>query len=212
MSNQDFDYYDFSEVDNLNFIKVPHQLFENPKLRNMSDSAKLLYSILLDKMGESYKNGWRDQYNRTYIIYKTQKVCEALCWSRDKVFSKMAELEELGLIERERATSNSKYRIYVKKLKANYEGKVYVFSKPPEECPESTVGFSDRTVGFSDRTVGFSDRVPSQTKYSQTKCSHPRARGAKDKPKKNGFHNFSQRDYDYDALEEALFNQRSGSG
>ena len=55
-----FDYFYKREADAFNFIRVPQILVEDEYFKELSSDAILLYSILLQRVGLSYKNKWID--------------------------------------------------------------------------------------------------------------------------------------------------------
>ena len=46
---------------------IPKILFTEPHLKKMSNDARVLYGLMLDRMGLSIKNNWRDEDNKIYI-------------------------------------------------------------------------------------------------------------------------------------------------
>lgn len=55
------DYFYEHESELFTFYRVPKVLFTEESFKNMICEAKLLYGLLLDKMGLSRKSGWFDQ-------------------------------------------------------------------------------------------------------------------------------------------------------
>ena len=53
-------------------------------LQKISDSAKLLYGLMLDRMSLSIRNGWLDDDNRAYIFFTTNDVMEQMCCGTEK--------------------------------------------------------------------------------------------------------------------------------
>ena len=45
---------------------------------DLSQTAKLLYALLLDRSTLSQKNGWQDNEGRTYIVYPIAEIAEIL--------------------------------------------------------------------------------------------------------------------------------------
>lgn len=80
----------------------------------LNTDAKTLYSILLDRMGLSAKNGWLDGQGRVYIIFPVQEVMDALGCADNKATKLFRELEKFGLIERKRRGLGKPNLIYVK--------------------------------------------------------------------------------------------------
>lgn len=85
----------------------------NTALHDASDGAKLLYTILLDRMSLSALNDWRDMEGEVYIYYSNKELCEALNWSHDKVTKKLKELESMRLIRRRKQKMGQPDAIYV---------------------------------------------------------------------------------------------------
>ena len=54
----------------------------------------MLYSVLLDRMSLSMKNGWFDEENRVYIIYQISEIQVDLGFSKRKAMDYLSELEE----------------------------------------------------------------------------------------------------------------------
>lgn len=64
-----FEYYYGTQADQFSFIRIPRILLLDKAFSALSLSAKVLYSVLLDRMGLSMKNKWLDEENKVYIIY-----------------------------------------------------------------------------------------------------------------------------------------------
>ena len=55
------DYFYGGQADLFSFYRLPKALFVDPRFRGISAEAKILYGLLLDRMGLSVKNGeWLD--------------------------------------------------------------------------------------------------------------------------------------------------------
>ena len=85
----------------------------------LSVSAKLLYSLLLDRTSLSIRNNWRDDAGRVYIYFTVKEICGEFHCCRDTAMKLLAELDSrngIGLIDRIRQGQGKPDRIYVKKL------------------------------------------------------------------------------------------------
>ena len=100
------------------YFRVPKILFRDIKFKDLSNDAKTLYGILLDRMGLSVKNGWLDEQGRVYIIFPVQEVMDALGCADNKATKLFRELEKFGLIERKRRGLGKPNLIYVKNFTA----------------------------------------------------------------------------------------------
>ena len=108
------DYFYGGQADLFSFYRLPKALFVDPRFRGISAESKILYGLLLDRMGLSAKNGWTDDTGRVYIIFTTEEIMEALYCADNKATKLMKELESCGLIERKRRGLGKPSLIYVK--------------------------------------------------------------------------------------------------
>ena len=74
--SEPYGYYYGNEADQYTFYRLPKALFTNPRYKDLSDGAKILYGLMLDRMGISVKNGWMDEKNRVYIVFTLENVQE----------------------------------------------------------------------------------------------------------------------------------------
>ena len=98
-----FDYFRGHEADQFSFYRIPKQLIKDKSFSGVSDAAKILYGLLLDRMSLSARNGWIDENDHVFIIYTIEQIREDLGWGRDKAINALAELDSrkgIGLIER----------------------------------------------------------------------------------------------------------------
>lgn len=109
-----FDYFYGQSGEMFSYFRVPKILFRDIKFKDLSNDAKTLYGILLDRMGLSVKNGWLDEQGKVYIIFPVQEVMDALGCADNKATKLFRELEKFGLIERKRRGLGKPNLIYVK--------------------------------------------------------------------------------------------------
>ena len=109
-----FDYYYGSQADQFSFIRIPRVMIKDPVFAKLSAYAKLLYSVLLDRMSLSSKNGWFDSANRVYIVYPISEVQDDLGIGKKKAMEVIAELVEFGLLEKKRRGQGLPSILYVK--------------------------------------------------------------------------------------------------
>lgn len=108
------DYFYGSQADQFAFYRIPKALFRGA-YKSVSMEAKLLYGLMLDRMGLSAKNGWLDSAGRVYIVYSIEEIMDAMGCGNQKVAKILNELErDCGLIERRRLGMGKANIIYVK--------------------------------------------------------------------------------------------------
>ena len=83
----------------------------------LSNDAKLLYGLLLERMSLSRKNNWFDEQNRVFIIFKIEEIADRLNCGREKACNTLKELDDesgIGLISKRRRGMGQPTIIYVK--------------------------------------------------------------------------------------------------
>ncbi len=109
-----FEYYYGNEAEQFSFLRVPKFLFTHETFVSMSCDAKILYSLMLDRMSLSVKNSWLDEENRVYIIFTQEEARQCMNIGNDKCVKIFKELEEIGLISRKNRGMGRPALIYVK--------------------------------------------------------------------------------------------------
>lgn len=110
------DYYYGDESNQFSFFRIPRQLITGERFKHISTDAKLLYGLLLDRMGLSEQNGWYDENGRVYIYYTLREIQRNLNCGQDKAIKLLAELDQgCDLIDRVRQGQGLPTKIYVKK-------------------------------------------------------------------------------------------------
>lgn len=110
----EFDYYYGSQADQFSFIRIPRMLLTEETFSSLTLQSKMLYSVLLDRMSLSMKNGWFDEENRVYIIYQISEIQSDLGFSKRKAMDYLAELETFGLVQKKKRGFGLPSIIYVK--------------------------------------------------------------------------------------------------
>lgn len=82
---------------------------------NLNETAKILYTILLDRARLSQKNdGWTDEQSHVFIFYPIKKLAETMHKSEMSIKTALTALETEELIVRKRQGAGYPNRIYVK--------------------------------------------------------------------------------------------------
>ncbi len=116
---ENFDYYYAKESDQFSFFRIPKLLFTDEKFVSLSCEAKLLYGMFLDRMSLSSKNGWKDQYDRVFIIYTHDEIMADIHCAKAKASNIVKELAAIGLIQKKKRGLGMPDLIFVK----NFVGK-----------------------------------------------------------------------------------------
>jgi len=99
-----FEYYYAKQSERFTFYRSPKSLFTDERFSPLSSDGKVLYGLMLDRMGLSRKNGWVDKLGRVYIYFTLDEVTSSLGCAREKANRLMAKLDSrgIGLIETKR--------------------------------------------------------------------------------------------------------------
>lgn len=127
-------YYYGKEAEQYSFYRIPKELFTGKAYQGVSAEAKILYGLMLDRMGLSVKNGWLDEKGRVYVYFTLEDAQRLLSCGHGKAVRLFSELDTatgIGLIERVKQGQGKPTRIYVKNF------------IQPEETPESKNGESN---------------------------------------------------------------------
>ena len=81
---------------------------------DLSHTAKLLYTLLLDRATLSQKNNWVDERGFVYVIFPISSLSEALRCSTMSIKRALHSLEDADLIERRRGRITVTNSIFVK--------------------------------------------------------------------------------------------------
>ena len=81
---------------------------------DLSHTAKLLYTLLLDRATLSQKNNWVDERGFVYVIFPISSLSEALRCSTMSIKRALRSLEDADLIERRRGRITVPNSIFVK--------------------------------------------------------------------------------------------------
>ena len=167
------DYFYGAEAEQYTFYRIPKVLFTDPGFRRMTADAKILYGLMLDRMGLSIRNGWLDEQNRVFIYFTLEEAMDAMCCGHNKAVALFTELDKVGLIERRKQGQGRPTKIYVKNFTRKEE--VKTSEKRKSALPESgTLDFrKSDTINTDKNKTDLSDTDPS---------NYPAARPPEDRP------------------------------
>ena len=108
------DYFYGGEAEQYSFYRIPKVLFTDQNYSTMTMEARVLYGLLLDRMGLSARNGWLDSCGRVFIYFTLEDAMAQMGFGHNKAVRHFKELEDIGLIERKKQGQGKPTRIYVK--------------------------------------------------------------------------------------------------
>ena len=112
-----FAYYEKDQAEQYSFIRIPKAMMTEDVFAPLSVEAKILYGLLLDKMGAAVKNQWLDEENKAYVIYQITDIMDDMNISKKKAIASLKELEEVGLVEKKLKGLGQPSLLYVKKFR-----------------------------------------------------------------------------------------------
>ena len=109
-----FDYLYEEQSESYTFYRIPKVLFTEEMFDSLSVEAKVVYGLLLDRIGLSREHGWTDEAGRVYVFYSMETIMKRLRCGKNKACRLLRELEKFGLIERRKQGFCKPARIFVK--------------------------------------------------------------------------------------------------
>ncbi|MDD7390559.1 MAG: replication initiator protein A [Lachnospiraceae bacterium] len=140
---------------------------------NLSETAKILYTILLDRARLSQKNdGWTDEQSHVFLFYPIKKLAESMHRSEMSIKTALTALETEELIVRKRQGAGCPNRIYVK-VPSEYLIQTDRNLSPgqTEFCPadgKKPVPVTDRKLSSSNKEKNNIKRTNSESKSDCT--------------------------------------------
>ncbi len=137
MKNPDCFIYSLEDLGD--YLPIPRLLLNHPLYRKLSSEAKILYSVLYEKLGECKLKNWYDEENRAYVIYPDYEMQALLCVTPEKLMATYEELDcvsGIGLLERVPQPLEKPTRIYLKQFHKIHQGNVEITCKEPPSTEE----------------------------------------------------------------------------
>ncbi len=132
-------FYKINEVTQYKYYQVPKELYTNARYNTtMSNDAKMLYALLLDRMELSRANNWVDSDGTIFLIFKREDLADMLGICTTTVWRAIKQLKEVGLIAEKRQGLNKPNLIYIGKID-------YSVPEQPENSDENSDNSSDST-------------------------------------------------------------------
>jgi hypothetical protein len=108
--------YKLGDIDNEQFYILPKGLFINPKYQDISNTARIVYALLKDRMELSRQNGWHDDNGDIYLVYPSEQIEKDLNIAHSTASKVINELRTVGLIDTVRQGLGKANIIYIKKF------------------------------------------------------------------------------------------------
>ena len=105
---------------------------------DLSHTAKLLYTLLLDRATLSQKNNWIDAQGRIYVLYPLSSLAKDLGCSTSSITRSFTELENAQLVERIRSGFSKPSRILLKVPYTTQNCAVTVCKNAEHDCAETS--------------------------------------------------------------------------
>ena len=115
---------------------LPYARF--PLDTDLSHTAKLLYTLLLDRATLSQKNNWIDAQGRIYVLYPLSSLAKDLGCSISSITRSFTELENAQLVERIRSRFSKPSHILLKVPHTVQNCAVTVCTSAQADCAEVT--------------------------------------------------------------------------
>ena len=110
----EFNYLYGKQAEQFNFVNIPKALIKEEAFSNVSLEAKMLYGLILERMGMYKKNNWQDEAGRVYVVYPVKEIMDDMNRSENSVTKYLNELEDADLIETVQRGQGRTNIIYVK--------------------------------------------------------------------------------------------------
>lgn len=108
-------FFTLQEQYGMKYYQMPKVFFTNEKYKKLSNDAKILYALLLDRLQLSIKNKWIDSSDSLYFVYTNQTLSEILNVSPRKITNIKKELMDANLLSQEQKKFNAPFRLYLMK-------------------------------------------------------------------------------------------------
>ena len=155
--------FNIKEIQKEKFYQLPKVFFTNPKYTNLSNDAKITWSILRDRLDLSIRNNWVDENGDIFFIYTNEKLKSILNISSPNKLSKIKkELYQADLFSQIRVGLNKPNKLYIKRPEVT-EADIYYISKQENDI-------EDRY--HKDVSLSYIQKYDNDTSRNINKISH----------------------------------------
>lgn len=121
------------------YMQMPTWLFYDPKYTDLSLDAKMIYTLLLNRLTLSQQNGWVNENGEVFLIYPRQSLAEMLHICEQRVSAAMRALIDAQLIWECRCGRGMPNQIYLAKVTVDEEGELMP-DQESQDQPDLTGG------------------------------------------------------------------------
>lgn len=164
MERLELEYYYGQEAEQFTFYRLPKALITDSRFKDISNSAKLLYGLMLDRMSLSARSGWFDDENRVYIKYSVKSIMEDMNCSKMTAVGILKELQGIGLLDVVQRNGLANI-IYVKNFVSEEKGASVDRSNncTSKDIVPDTLDQSEKDTGIESRPVQKKDESETHT-------------------------------------------------
>lgn len=112
----EFNYLYGKQAEQFAYVNIPKALIHEEAFSDVSLEAKMLYGLIMERMGMYRKNKWQDEQGRVYVLYPVKEIMEDMNRSEASVSKYLSELEDAKLLERVQSAPGRPCKLYLKKL------------------------------------------------------------------------------------------------
>lgn len=142
--------YTINDVQKSRFYQMPKFLFEG-ELRNLSNDARVLYSLLKDRHELSISNGWVDSNGHIYFVYTRDDMQDMLGVSKPTVIKAVNDLKKYNLIEEDRLGQGRPNHIYLLSISTeNTKTSKYFTSRGKNILPDEVKNIYPNDTDYND--------------------------------------------------------------
>ena len=188
--------YKNEKLNGFKFYKFPQMFLNNEDFKSLSNDAKLLYTLMLDRTSLSLKNHWFDSGGRVYINFPLSEISKKLGIGIQKASKLMKELESIGLIERLRVGLGKPDILYVKAF----------FKNENADCEDAKLLFDDNEQSESGDNIYHDSLNEKNIPYNKTDETIPSESDQSNQSnKRNEMNDYSKnRDYYSNLVREKI--------
>lgn len=186
-----YSYYTSAQASQNAFFRLPRALYEKECFRGLSNDAKTLYALMLDRMSLSLANDWLDEDGKVYINYSLEDIMNTLNCGKTKAVVLFKELDSesgIGLIEKKNMGIAKASVFYVmnfvceeeiseeevcsESMEVDNEAVDNSVSRVQKTNPEDTLVFENRTHACPENEHGRVQNLnPNKTNINKTNMS-----------------------------------------